>query len=446
MTKSLALLCKAAAATAVLTGAALAEIAPPPVITGDAADTQQGLPAPTYGGALSERSTLTGDWGGGRDKMAENGLTLDLFSTSFATGLANGGRERGMSFGSRLDAYVNLDGQRAGLWPGLFLTMHAEALFGDTPTINERAGAVLPPVFPMGVPTGDPSEFAVTSFVVTQFLSENSLVYLGKINTVDDSNQPYVGGGMGLNGFMNANFLNNPILVRTVPYSTWGGGIAYLQNFEPILSLNVYDTNNTPTSLGWDEIGSNGATWLMQGRLPTDFGGKPGSHSLTLVYSSGDYIATRDLGQSAVGVILGLLPELPREDGSKGITYQFDQALWVDPVDAERRFGVFCNIGVSDGSPNPIKWAANIGIAGSNPWAKRPGDSMGFGYFYTSLSDDLKGFPGRLALQNEQGIEAFYNFGLAPWANLTADIQVIEPMFETLDTDVILGLRLKIAL
>jgi porin len=398
----------------------------------------------SYGGPADSRPVLSGNWGGSRDSAAANGVTLDIFSTTFAMGVADGGLETGAVFNSRLDLYLNIDGEKAGLWQGLFLTFHGEALGGESPTTNENAGALFPPVFATSVPTGDPNELALTAAVVTQFLSEDHLVYFGKLNTVDDSNQPFVGGGMGLNGFMNASFLNSAVLARTVPYSTWGGGYVYLRDFEPIFSINVYDTNNTPTTLGWNEIGSNGATYLVQGRLPTNFMGKPGSHSLSLIHSSGNYIATRGLPESILGVILGELPALPREDSSEAVTYQFDQALWVDPANAERSFGVFGTLGLSDGNPNPIEWAASIGVAGDSPWGNRPGDSFGLGYFYTGITDEIKGLPGPFALQDEQGVEAFYNFGLAPWANLTADLQVIDPAIKAYDTEVIVGLRLKI--
>jgi porin len=57
----------------------------------------------------------------------------------------------------------------------------------------------------------------------TQFLSENILVYAGKINTLDDIKQPLTGAGI-LTGFQNTAFVLNPVYARTVPYSTFGAG------------------------------------------------------------------------------------------------------------------------------------------------------------------------------------------------------------------------------
>ena len=123
----------------------------------------------------------------------------------------------------------------------------------------------------------------------------------------------------------------------------------------------------------------------------------------------------------------------------------FDQALWVDPEDKTRNWGVFGNFGVSDGKPNPIKWDAIVGIGGSSPIPGRKRDTFGAGYFYLGYSDDFKNV-ARLVVpvRDERGVELFYNAAVTPWCHMTADLQVITPTLSHAETSVVLGLRTKI--
>src|SRR5581483_6966798 len=47
---------------------------------------QQATPPTSYGGPLLDRSTLTGDWGGARDALAAQGITIAPSLTQFYQG------------------------------------------------------------------------------------------------------------------------------------------------------------------------------------------------------------------------------------------------------------------------------------------------------------------------------------------------------------------------
>src|SRR6476619_3962016 len=100
---------------------------------------------------------------------------------------------------------------------------------------------------------------ALTAVKVTQALSDNLVVFGGKINTIDNVQQPFM-TGRGLDaGFMNAAFVWNPILGRTMNYATLGAGAAVLASGYPVFTLTVYDTNNDSTRSGFDVLFNNGA-------------------------------------------------------------------------------------------------------------------------------------------------------------------------------------------
>src|SRR5262249_46486508 len=102
----------------------------------------QGAMTSDYSGDLWNRPALTGDWGGLRNELAKKGMNFDLSVTQVYAGVANGGRSTGFDYSGRGDFWFNLDTQKAGLWPGGFFALEAEADWG-IPT-NFRTGAILP--------------------------------------------------------------------------------------------------------------------------------------------------------------------------------------------------------------------------------------------------------------------------------------------------------------
>ena len=141
----------------------------------------------------------------------------------------------------------------------------------------------------------------------------------------------------------------------------------------------------------------------------------------------------------------GFAPPTTLIKGSWWITYLFDQALWVDPTDHARSWGVFGNVGISDGRPNPIHWSGIIGIGGSSPIPNRKLDTFGIAYYYLGLSDEFKSVVEPVVpLRDEHGLELFYNLAVAPWFHVTADLQVIRPLVQPVDTSLVVGVRSKI--
>ena len=402
---------------------------------------------PPFGGAWDSRLKLTGDWGGLRDQLRDHGVTLDISTTAYYQGTASGGLEDGFEFGGRSDYVLNVDGQKAGLWPGFFINLHGETVYGDS--ANLFTGAVVPVNIGRAHPGFFGTAGALTAVKFTQALSENFVVFAGKINTIDNVQQPFL-PGRGLDaGFMNATLVWNVILARTLNYATLGAGAAVLRGGYPVFSLTVYDTNDASTRTGFDKLFDNGALIYPTVSLPTNFFGMPGHQSLWGAYSSGRYAIVSPQSLTLLPQVLqGQLPLTALgtfERGSWWMTYLFDQALCVDPEDKTRSWGVFGNFGVSDGKPNPIKWDAIVGIGGSSPIPGRKRDTFAAGYFYLGYSDDFKNV-ARLVVpvRDERGVELFYNAAVTPWCHMTADLQVITPTLSHAETSVVLGLRTKI--
>jgi porin len=387
---------------------------------------------------------LTGDWWGLREDLRDNGLTLDISATTYYLGIASGGLEETFRFGGRNDYLLNVDGQKAGLWEGLSINLHGETVYGDS--VNLLTGAVVPANIGRSLPVVDRDLTALTAFRFTQALSENLLLYAGKINTIDNLQQPFI-PGRGLDaGFMNGAFVFNPVLGRTIPYSTFGVGGAILAGGQPVFTLTVYDTMDRSTMSVFHDLFENGAIIYPTVTLPTKFFGLPGHQTVWGAYSSGRYgILNREALTLFPPPGLQGLPLTTLVRGSWWVVYRFDQALWVDPTDPRRSWGVFGDAGISDGRPNPIHWAAIVGVGGSSPIRCRKLDTFGIACFYMGLSDSFRNDVGPIVpVRDERGVELFYNVGVTPWCHVTADLQVITPILERAETSLVLGLRMKL--
>ena len=71
----------------------------------------------------------------------------------------------------------------------------------------------------------------------------------------------------------------------------------------------------------------------------------------------------------------------------------------------------------------------------------RSKDNWGIGFYYEAPSRDLKdSLAPDLIIRDEQGMEIFYNFAVAPWLTLGLDLQIVNPSLDE-DTIIVPGLR-----
>jgi porin len=398
---------------------------------------------PDSTGSMAESSTLTGDWFGARSALAEDGINFELYGTQFYQGLASGGRQQEWEYGGKLDYLVKVDGEKAGLWQGLFIDLHGESRLGQS--VNNIDGLIAPSNIALTFPKPDGDVTALTGVKITQALSENFAVFAGKINTLDEYPlrfSPELGlGRPGIGGFMNTSLVFNPIAGRTIPYSAAGVGFAILQDRQPVFALTLFDPEERAT-IGLEGLYSRGVVIVPDLTLRMKPFGLPGLYNLGGTYSSASYRSVDPasyLFVPTLGVVAG------EESGSWSLYANFFQALWADPRNPERAWGVFGQFGISDGNPNPIRYVSNVGVAGRSLLPRRELDVFGAGFFYIGLSSEFKALAAPvLPQQDEYGVELFYNFALTRWCRLTADLQVARPSTRVFDTAIIPGARMEI--
>ena len=116
--------------------------------------------------------------------LANEGITLDVNLTEFFQGVASGGKDETFEYGGKFDYYLDVDGGKAGLSEGFLISVHAETRYGED--TNAADGMFTFSNFNMAFPKGGEDVTGVTKFILSQSLSDDFLLFAGKINSLDD--------------------------------------------------------------------------------------------------------------------------------------------------------------------------------------------------------------------------------------------------------------------
>lgn len=378
------------------------------------------------------RDTLTGDWGGFRTQLAENGLTTEVSLTGYYADLISGGGTRtNGDFGGRLDAFFHLDTGKLGLWEGGGVHVHLEDRFGqaaDRPL--PRSGGLWPVNSGTAAPLGEPDRLVATSIYYTQAFSTNTVLMLGKINAFDLlASDPFF-GGWGRDRFENIAFVAPPSGV--VPPVIMGGVL--VQKMDPFsFTLMVFDPNDRTNDYWVDELFHDGVNISLGATWSGEIAGRTSSIGITGTYSTKD-------GADLSSLLLPPGLTTSDKDGAFNVAINFSHLLV--ECDPGKGLGIYGKAAIADGNPNPIQASLHAGIAGHGSVPGRPDDVFGIGYYYYDLSDDLQDSLGAIVdINNEQGIELYYNLAVTPWLRVTADLQWIDPANGAYDDAWIGGLR-----
>ncbi len=369
--------------------------------------------------------------------MQEQGITYTPGVTQFYQGVTEGGVEQEFEYGGKVDQFLILDSGKLGLWQGMTMTMHAETRFGDD--VNLEAVGFAPVNVAMLYPKEDEHTTAITGLTFAQSLNEEVQATFGKFNALDLFYSLYPQTGRGVNGFMNASMVIPISVARVAPLSFLGAGALKYHGTQPEGGVLVYDTNNSATTSGFDDLFDNGANILGFWRFFTDVNGLPGSHMFGGIWSTGEFVAFDPTGFAIVpGEGIVAVPQ----DGAYTLLYIYEQTLWMDCCNQNRNVTLLSQWGLADEDTSPIGWSANVAIQAQGINPSRPHDSMGVGYFYTGLSDEFQNLLSPvLDLHDVNGVEWYYNAAIIQGFQLTTDLQVIEPADVRNNTAVVFGLR-----
>lgn len=397
---------------------------------------------------------ITGDWGGLRTRMAEQGVEFSADVTNTFQSVMDGGYDETSRYLGSTELILDVDGEKAGLWPGLFLRFATEGRFGRS--VIEEAGTISPvnidALFPADPDHENHGVFAVTEVNATQFLSSRFGIFAGLLNTTSGDANDFAGFARSNEHFQNLALLSSPVALRLVPNVTLGGGVALIPHPNILGTVTVMHTEE---SAGQNPFNTNeGVTLVTEWSLEHGLMDLPVRHVAAFIYGfDNDFyrLGEEPRLEFPPG---GGFPSLrfSTKDESWAAYYNGQIAFWNHPNDEERQWGLFFRFGYADDDTNPIEWNIAGGLGGMGVFDRRPRDRFGIGIYHVEPSDK---FPlPQIGFGEETGYEVFYTFELFPGVDLTADLQYIEnglgngPLVkETPDDDTwIGGLRLRIVL
>ena len=433
----------------------------------------------TWGGDLWSRPRLTGSWGGLRDELGKKGVVFDVDAYLTPQGVTSGGRDTGAEFWGNTEYTLNVDTGKLGLWPGGFFNGNAITGFGTS--VNRNAGAVVPVNFTalLPGPKSDVENTGLMNLTFMQFFSEKFGVVVGKMDTLSGDANDFAHDFRSQFLYTGLNF---NMTLGIFPFSAYGGGLVFLPWDGAQFTVGVVDPSGTPTNNDISEAFRDGVLVSAEGRVTIKPFGLVGHQDLGFGWSNKEHFSinqdpsniakmllferfprladpgpllTRILQRFFPG-LLGRIQPLDRKSDTWAVYYNFDQFLWSPAGDPTRGIGAFFRFGISDGNPNPVKYAYNVGLSGKGVVPGRPLDTFGIGWARTEFSNSFVPFLRQrlpLGLDREDAVETYYNVSITRALNASLDLQIIDPALKkTLDasgrnlrdmnTAVVAGLRI----
>lgn len=413
----------------------------------------------TWGGELSSRPRLSGDWGGLRDEMGKKGVVLDAEMLLLPHGVVAGGKGSAAEFWGNVDYSLNLDTDKMGLWPGGFFKFEGISSFGNS--LYGDVGAIVPSNVSSLVPSFNQASSGLMEATFTQFLSPKFGLTMGKMNIFEFTPTEFYGNYH--HQFMNT-ALNFSMAAALVPLSAYGGGVIFLPTEDITLMALALDANGKPDENDISKAFDDGATIMSAVKVNIKPFGLIGHQSLTGVWSDKSRLSLDQDPSNISRMLLNeryprlgdpgpvlnrilerffpalLIPVQPanRKDNTWAVMYGFDQYLWQPEGDSKHGIGLFFNFGATDGNPNPIHYSYMMGVGGKGMIPGRPDDNFGIGWARTQFSDQfvplLRERLG-LGLDHEDAIELYYTAMLTPWLNLSPNLQVINSGMSKISSD-----------
>jgi len=367
--------------------------------------------------------TLTEDWFGAGEKMAESGLSLRLSATQVWQDVARGGlathRHAGRYSGT-YDLEIELDLEKAARVPGGSLYILAEGGWSDgidPPSVGSLFGV-------------NANAFGDRSIQVSEFRYEQSLmddrvlIRVGKLDLTGGFECKGCAVAFDGNAFANdetAQFLNGALVNNpTIPFSEPGIGA--------VVMAKLTDSWYVAAGMG-DSRARAGTTGFG-----TAFDG--GNHFL-YIYETGYVAEPASCNGPLPGAYrIGLWhepPSKPRFDGGSkhndvGFYVSMDQMLYREKGGSDgddegpQGLGAFTRFGFADADTNPVKffWSGGCQYRGLVPG--RNADVLGVGVAQGRLTADRDaGFTA----SHETVAEVYYNIEVVPGLNVSPHVQFV---------------------
>jgi porin len=412
-----------------------------PATTTEGADTQQAPTTP---------ATLTGEWGGLRTKLRDDGIDLTAgYTSEFAANVQGGERhdatETGQfAFGAKIDT-DKLFGLRGG-------TIQATITYRRGKDLDLRAG--LDNLQQVQEVYGRGQTWRLTELWYQQQLGGGFDIKAGRLVQGGDFSSFSC-------SFENLSFCGAPVgnvagdYWYNYPVAQWG---ARLRVKHPDWYAMVGAYENNPNNLDNDfALSHGGATGVL---VPVEFGWTPhlGPQHLPGSYRVGGWYNSSNAPDVLIGsnrepfAISGLDPI--QKTGRYGGYILLQQQLTgtfsedADGPKATHGLSVFLNVTQTDRSTERLDNQIAAGLFYVGPFAARPKDDVGLAFARTAVNSraaesELLAAPNSEKARAEYDAELYYSINVRPWLIVRPNIQyVADPGgYDTSTNLVILGVK-----
>ena len=375
---------------------------------------------------LMHRSTLTGNWGGERQKLADQGIKLtgDYNSETFSNlhgGIKHGTRySQQVRIGAQFDLSKLLDTPDAGR---VQITLNdrrghsaSEDLVGNRLPVQENYGGMYTRL----------SEFSYENTLFSPALN-------AKVGFLPMGND--FGGMPLLTNFVNAGFCAHPLTMSNgsgwtnYPTGHWGGELRYTVSPQLTLQTALFQVNPE-----YNSRSSEAFTMTTKGTTGAIM-------PLEAIFNNNAYLN----GQYKVGWYYDTsnttkIGSNEKANNRTGAYVLIDQAIWRDEQDPDSVLRAFGQAATSNAATSAMRRWYSVGLVKQKPFASRPHDSIAFAYgraVFNSRSRDVQEAAASTPEQadmiasldsGEQLLELNYGAQVTPWLLVRPDVQyIIEP-------------------
>lgn len=357
-------------------------------------------------------------------------VTARAVVSHFVDSPISGDADKTLRYSGRFDGYLDISGSAFGGDDSITLTVRPEYTWGKDS--NGEIGLI-------------PSNTALfrgegrgdfdLSVSVSKRWDSGAKLTVGKVNVLDQGGKLPVVGSDGHYGFQNLSMALPPSAI--IP-NTITGALLEVPTEKVLYRLWVFDPDSQYQRSGFETAFESGVGFLGSVTFPVKIGGKPGYYALKLSGST-----RNDINADSLPAALVPAPgaDFGKSRGEFAAVLAGYQYVDVYPEAPGKGWGIFGQVYISNGDPTFLDRSAMLGISGNPRF--RPQDRFGVAWFRYSLTNQLvRVLDQRLALQDEEGVEYFYTFGLRKGLELTANVQVIDSAIAARDAGVVAGLRL----
>jgi porin len=352
-----------------------------------------------------ERQYFTGDWGGKRARLAENGVTIGSSYVADILGNPVGGKGRGIAFAGSFGVDLNVDFEKFSNLKGLELYTSAIARTGTNLSDKKIGNA-----FNVAQVYGGQNVRFNELYLKLSLFEEKVILKGGRLDGGNDFLQSelyYKYVNNGFDGNPVSIFLNSPAFVA-YPNATWGIFLACYPTPCILMKFAAYVaepevTENHYHGFNWTFKGKEGillmTEWSYQVNQQSSDTGYPGN------YRGGFYYVTDQTGQKFQGGSF---------HGDLGYYVLLDQMIYRHK-DSDRGLTSFVTLLFAPKDRNTFPFYTTSGLVYKGLFSSRPDDDTNIGWIYGKYSSELR---AAQELAKKTGL-------LGPFGNESQDFEMI---------------------